>query len=350
MVGFIWDMNFAPMVRRFPSPGIRPVVLRPVGGAVGNRRLCADEPAYDRDGVPLTECRRTRVPMVAGGVEWRGHRSRSGRTGQTGLWIGTIEHMFVASPRRPDADTPCPEGPLPGRKLDRQRDLAALALLAERTRPVSSSQTRILPVAPPLGGLFPDGSLRRGTTIVVSGPGGGTDVDRAADGSVSVALALLTAASGAGSWCALVGLDGLGAVAACEAGIDLARLAVIPRPDAAWAEATAALIDGMDLVVLCPPFPPRQTMARKLVARARERRSILVVVPGRAGWPDPPDLHLSVGETRWDGAGTGEGFLSRRSMTVTATGRRSAARPRHRRLWLPSPTGALADAGSVGPT
>ena len=257
--------------------------------------------------------------------------------------------MFVAPPRRPDADTPGPEGPRPGRRLDRQRDLVALALLAERTRPIATSQARILPVAPPLGDLFPDGSLRRGTTIVVSGPGGVTDVDRVADGSVSLALALVTAASTAGSWCALVGLDGLGAVAAHEAGIDLARLAVIPRPDAAWAEATAALIDGMDLVVLCPPFPPRPAMARRLVARARERRSVLVVVPGRAGWPDPPDLRLSIGETHWDGAGTGEGFLSRRSMTVTATGRRSAARPRRRRLWLPSATGAMADAGPVGP-
>jgi hypothetical protein len=256
--------------------------------------------------------------------------------------------MFVAPPPRPVADTPGPEGPLPGRKLDRQRDLAALSLLAERTRPVSSSQARTLPVAPPLGDLFPDGCLRRGTTIVVSGPGRGTDADRAADGSVSVALALLTAASGAGSWCALIGLDGLGAVAADEAGIDLARLAVIPRPDAAWAEATAALIDGMDLVVLCPPFPPRQAMARRLVARTRERRSVLVVVPGRAGWPDPPDLHLTVGEACWDGAGTGEGFLSRRSMMLTATGRRSAARPRHQQLWLPSATGAVADAGPVG--
>ena len=257
--------------------------------------------------------------------------------------------MFVAPPRRPDADTPGPEGPLPGRRLDRQRDLVALARLAERTRPISSSQARTLPVAPPLGDLFPDGSLRRGTTIVVSGPGGGTDGDRTADGCISLALALVTEASASGSWCALVGLDGLGAVAAHEAGIDLARLAVIPRPAAAWAEATAAVIDGMDLVVLCPPFPPRPAMARRLVARARERRSVLVVVPGRAGWPDPPDLCLTIGETHWDGVGTGEGFLSRRSMTVTATGRRSAARPRRRQLWLPSPAGAVADAGPEGP-
>ncbi len=122
--------------------------------------------------------------------------------------------MFVAPPHRPDADTQGPEGPLPGRRLDRHRDLASLALLAERARPVSSSQARVLPVAPPLDALLPDASLRRGTTIVVNGPGRGPDAEQTADGSVSVALALVSAASGAGSWCALVGLDGLGAVAA----------------------------------------------------------------------------------------------------------------------------------------
>ena len=203
--------------------------------------------------------------------------------------------MFVAPPQRPGADTQAREGaPAPGGSLERPRDLAGLALLAERTRPVSSSQARVLPVAPPLDALFPDGSLRRGTTIVVSGPDREPGVDRTADGSVSVALALLAAASGAGSWCAVVGLDGLGAVAVHELGIDLARLAVIPRPGVAWAEVTAAVIDGVDLVVLCPPFPPRQAMARRLVARTRERRSVLVVVAGRVGWPDPPDLRLTI--------------------------------------------------------
>ena len=127
-------------------------------------------------------------------------------------------------------------------------------------------------------------------------------------------------------------------------GLGLARLAVIPRPDAAWAEATAALIDGVDLVVLFPPFPPRHALARRLVARARERRSVLVVVEGRVGWPEPPDLRLSIGEARWEGAGTGDGYLARRRMTVTATGRRSAVRARHQRLWVPSPTGAVTDA------
>lgn len=219
----------------------------------------------------------------------------------------------------------------------------SLALLAERTRPVSSSQTRLLPVLPPLAGLFPDGGLRRGSTVVVDGAGGGTGEG---GGDVSLALALLAAASSAGSWCALVGLVGLGAVAAHDLGIDLARLALVPHPGAAWAEVTATVIDGVDLVVLLPPFPPRPAMARRLVARVRERRSVLVVVPGRSGWPDGPDLRLDVGDLCWDGVGAGEGYLERRRMTVTATGRRSAARPRRRQLWLPSTTGAVIGADS----
>jgi hypothetical protein len=88
-------------------------------------------------------------------------------------------------------------------------------------------------------------------------------------------------------------------------------------------------------------------MARRLVARTRERRAVLVVVPGRSGWPEHPDMHLSVSDMHWDGAGTGDGYLQRRRMTVTATGRRSAIRPRRHHLWMPSTTGTVeeADAG-----
>jgi hypothetical protein len=247
--------------------------------------------------------------------------------------------MFV-SPTGPASDRPAapPDGTAPA-----PRARESLALLAERTRPVSSSQTRLLPVAPPLCGLFPDGSLRRGSTVVVTGQDGAT-VPEGSGGDISVALALVAAASAAGSWCALVGLPGLGAVAAHDLGIDLTRLVVVPRPHAAWAEVVAALTDGVDLVVLCPPFPPRAAMARRLVARVRERRSVLVVAPGRSGWPEHPDVHLRVSDMRWGGVGAGEGYLCERRMTVTATGRRSSVHPRRRHLWLPSATGGVAGA------
>ena len=234
----------------------------------------------------------------------------------------------------------------PDRGLARDHDpaaLAALAALAERTRPVASSRTRLLPVAPPLAGLLPDGALRRGTTLTVGGAGD--------DGALSLALALVAEASASGSWCALVGQPGLGAVAAHDLGIDLGRLALLPRPGAAWAEATAAVLEGVDLVVLCPPFAPRRAMARRLVARARDRRAVLVVVPGSAGWPEPPDLHLRIDAAAWEGADAGDGHLCRRWMTVTAVGRRSATRPVHRRLWLPGADGTVAPVEATpGPT
>jgi hypothetical protein len=223
-------------------------------------------------------------------------------------------------------------------------DRGTLTLLAERVRPVSSSESRLLPVVPSLAGLLPDGGLRRGSSLVVTGVPGG---DPEGAGSISLALALLAAASGAGSWCALVGVTGLGAVCAHDLGVDLDRSAVVPRPGPAWAEVTATLIDGVDLVLLRPPVPPRPAMARRLAAKARDRRTVLLVAPGRAGWPLPPDLRLEVAEVCWDGVGAGDGYLRGRQMRVTATGRRSAVRPRSAHLWLPSAAGTVEAAGTV---
>jgi hypothetical protein len=238
--------------------------------------------------------------------------------------------MFVSVAEAwPDAreatptDLPDEEGPGATR--------AALSRLAERVRPITSSRSRLLPVLPPLAGLFPGGGLQRGSTIVVSG----------GPGAFSLAMAVVAAASATGSWCAFAGVGDFGAVAAFEVGIDLERLSLVPSLGVAWAEVTAALLDGVDLVVLRPPFPPRPTMVRRLVARARERRSVLVVLPDRAGWPEHPDLCLTVAPLRWDGAGKGDGYLRRRHLVVTATGRRGAGRPRHSDLWLPSEHGAV---------
>lgn len=247
----------------------------------------------------------------------------------------------------------------PGRRTTDPRTVepdgpAALAALAERVRPTSWRGDRLLAVPPPLAPLVAGGGLRRGSTLtVVSGhPGtGAVPPGRGAParGEVALTLALVASATGRGAWCAAVGVEDVGAEAAGELGVAVDRLVLVPRPGSAWGDVAAALLDGTELVVVHPPFPPRPAVARRLVARARERQTVLVVLPGDAGWPEPPDLTLAVEEARWEGAGQGDGRLLRRHAVVVAAGRRGSSRPRRRALWLPGPEGTLEDAGPVRP-
>jgi hypothetical protein len=209
----------------------------------------------------------------------------------------------------------------------------AVRELAGRARPVALARDLLLPVPSPLAGLFPEGGLRRGSTVVVR-PGA-----RAGDGALSLAFALMVSASQAGSWCAAVGLSGLGPVAAAGLGVHLERLALIPAPGDQWPVVTAALLDAVD-VVLVRAHRPRQSDARRLVARARERGAILLAFSG--SWPDGADLRLAVTASAWLGLGQGHGHLQARAVEVTASGRGAAVRPRHARMWLPGPDGTLA--------
>ena len=142
--------------------------------------------------------------------------------------------------------------------------------LADRVRPTTPVAGRTLPVPPPLAPLFPGGSLRRGTTTTVAGQPG--------HGATTLALALLAAASAAGSWCAAVGLPDPGVVAAAGLGLDLRRVVFVPHPGSGWAEAAGDLLSGVDAVLVRPPGRARLTAARHLTARARERQAALVVL------------------------------------------------------------------------
>ena len=73
---------------------------------------------------------------------------------------------------------------------------------------------RVIEMPSPLRKLLPGGGLRRGSTVTVRG-------------STSLLLAMLGAATRAGSWCVVVGMPHLGLVAA-ELGVDLDRLAMAP--------------------------------------------------------------------------------------------------------------------------
>ena len=190
--------------------------------------------------------------------------------------------------------------------------------LADRVRPATPVAGRTLPVPPPLAPLFPGGSLRRGTTTTVAGAPG--------HGATTLALALLAAASEAGSWCAAVGLPDPGVVAAAGLGLDLRRVVFVPHPGNGWAEAAGDLLSGVDAVLVRPPGRARLTAARHLIARARDRQAALVVLlEGPGAWPEGGDLALSVGRSRWEGVGRGHGHLRGRRAEVRVSGRRPPA-------------------------
>ena len=207
--------------------------------------------------------------------------------------------------------------------------LARLRDLDERLRPVTLADRQLLPVDDALVPLLPGGGLRRGSIVATQG-----------GAATSLVLATVAAASGQGSWVALVGLPSVGLVAAAELGVALDRLAVVDQPDrGSWAGVVAALVDAVDLVVV-GPTRVRPGDARRLAARARERGSVLL--PVGMEWPEAPDITLTVGAGRWEGLGAGSGHLRARRVRVQATGRRDAARPRSVELWLPAEGGGIA--------
>jgi hypothetical protein len=222
---------------------------------------------------------------------------------------------------------------------------AELRRVADRARPVTLAREQTLPVAEPLRALLPDGALARGSAVAARGVG-----------ATSLTLNLVAAASLAGSWVVVVGLPELGLAAAAEAGIDLRRLALVAAPEPGrWAAVVAALVGGVDLVVVDGRAPLTPTEGRRLGSRLRERGSVLVAVtpgPGaharRPGaWP--ADVTLTVRAGAWEGLGDGHGHLRRRRVEVEADGRGRAARSRRAELWLPSAAGPVAPLGPARP-
>jgi hypothetical protein len=215
-----------------------------------------------------------------------------------------------------------------------QRASSRLSVLAERIRPpaLAGAGPRLVPVAPPLAPLLPDGGLRRGSLVSLDPLSG------CGCAATSLAGALVAGASGEGSWCAVVGMPELGLAAVAEMGADLSRVALVPAPGRSLTTAVAALLDAFDLVLLSHRARPTAGDARRLAARARERGAVLVTMAGSA-WPAPTDIRLTVVRAEWQGLGLGEGRLLRRLVELEMSGRGAAARERRSFLWLPSPLG-----------
>src|SRR6266511_11772 len=130
-------------------------------------------------------------------------------------------------------------GLLDGGRLRRADGLADLVDRASE-RAVRAGVDRVIQMPPPLCDMLPGRGLRRGSTVAVRG-------------STSMLFVMLAAATRGGCWCAVVGMQDLGLVAADELKVDLERLALVPNPGPDWPEVVAALLDGIDLVVVAAP-------------------------------------------------------------------------------------------------
>jgi hypothetical protein len=202
------------------------------------------------------------------------------------------------------------------------------AAVAARATQMVTAGERLLPVIDPLASLLPRGGLQRGSTVAITGRGGAT----------SIALALVSAASAEGSWVAVVGVPGLGLLAAHELGMALDRCALIDEPPPGqWGQVVGALIGGVDIVVTAAPRHARAGDVRRVAARLRERGTVLIQLGDAAA-----DLGLDVSTLAWEGIGKGRGRLLARRVRVRRSGRGAASRPVEVELWLPGPHGEVA--------
>lgn len=227
----------------------------------------------------------------------------------------------------------------------RQQPLAPLTDVALRALPSALIQSDLLPVNPAFAELIGGAGLRRGTTVVVHGG----DVP----GATSLLLGLLAGPSLDGAWCAIVGAPELGILAASELGVALDHLLLVPEPGRRLAQVAAVLLEACDVVCLRLSAPLATTESRRLAAKARERRAVLVVATGGAAslavprglastWSEMPDLRLAVLASRFTGTGNGSGRVEAHLLEVVARRRRAAPEELARWLWMPGPDGRVA--------
>ncbi len=244
--------------------------------------------------------------------------------------------------------------PLPdakGAAAPGQRDeRAAFSLLAQRLRPTALAREELLGLAPPLAELIGTPGLRRGSTLVVEAAPG-------VCGASSLALALLAGPAAEGGTCAIVGLPGLGLLAAAELGVALEQLVVVPDPGRRSAAVVAALLEGFDIVLARFPAGLPAATARRLSARAKERRAVLIVAGRGVGaptatgpalsWGEAPEARLVTVASTWHeapGAPSGTplvGLLAGREVEVVARRRRAAPEEVRQRLLLPTLEGEI---------
>jgi hypothetical protein len=111
--------------------------------------------------------------------------------------------------------------------------------------------------------------------------------------------------------------------AAWEMGIEPQRFVVVRSGDiVSWGRIVATLLDGVRGVYAEVPVGVRDAALRKLVAKARTRRTPLVLRPLSGALPSGvAHLNLTAKEVQWEGTDAGHGRLTTRRTLLEASGK-----------------------------
>ncbi|WP_454859708.1 hypothetical protein [Promicromonospora soli] len=184
-------------------------------------------------------------------------------------------------------------------------EAARTALHSAERRVGVRHQSEVLAPVPqhlePLTALLPGGVLPAGAAAVVSD-------------SVGL-LGWLLGATQQGKWLAVVGWPALGAVALAEAGVDLERTFLVPDAGGQTVAVLAALLGGIDVVVVGPGALVTGAEQRRLLARARQHGSTILSPETWQG----ATLRLQVEHATRGGIDHGVGYLREARLTVVRT-------------------------------
>src|SRR4051812_25792913 len=199
-------------------------------------------------------------------------------------------------------------GTLAPMRAEAHDDVQSLRSLGVRVGTVQLAHDRRLVVGGQLGAALA-GGVQRGGVVTVDGSVGA--------GVTRTAFELAASATAAGEWVAFVETHPtLGLAAAAELGVELERCVVVRDvPDGRWPVVIGVLFDGMAMVVAVVLSRLALGDARRLLARARERRAVLVALEGapleRVGaWLAEAVLRVHVHDTGWQGLDAGGGLLT----------------------------------------
>ncbi len=236
-----------------------------------------------------------------------GGRDRSAVVADLRRRIGAIDGpaWTGAASENPPDDGRAAAGPRVGGPIV---DDEAAGAGADHGRP--AGRTGVLAVPGPLAEALPRGGVPRGCVVSLGSAAPGRN------GATSLLLSLLAAPPGI--WAAVVGMPGLGVLAAAELGVDLDRLGLIPDPGPDVLQVLSVLADGVDVIAAAAPAKLPPARQRVLVGRLRQAGTVLLVM-GR--WPGA-DLSMTVTGVRWSGIGQGHGRLRDREIDVQVAGRR----------------------------